>query len=102
VLLYGITDFRIKFLRFTGHLKISETAVNYKPDPARPWMGWSLIAIVTIKIVAGLLRVYSTKPHLTHSLIPHVQLLNEWALNFGILYLFFIAPSNYLKRGYIY
>jgi hypothetical protein len=98
----GITDFRIKFLRFTGHLKISEEVVNYKLNSARPWMGWSLIAIVTIKILVGLLLEFTTTPQLSHNLTPHLQLLSLWALNFGILYLFFIAPSNFLKRKGVY
>lgn len=98
----GITDFKIKFLRFTGHLNISEEAVSYKPDPARPWMGGSLIAIVTIQIMAGLFSAYAAAPQLTHSLFPHLQIFSVWAVSSGILYLFFIAPAKYLKRRGVY
>ena len=98
----GITDFGIKFLRFTGHLKINEEEVDYNPDPPRPWMGWSFIFVVTIQMVVDLLHAYTIDPDLAQNPTPHFQLFSAWALFFGTIYLFFIAPSNYLKRRKVY
>jgi hypothetical protein len=93
-----LTDRRFLFLRITGHLFISETEVNYRPDRARPIMGWTLIAMLTVEIWAGILSAYAKSPEFSHSFLPHFQIFCVWAIFTGILITFFIAPATLMKK----
>lgn len=97
-----ITDCRFVKLRMTGSLIINESEVNYKPDRARPWMGWSLIAIITLEILAGLFSVYVTHPGLSGKFLPHFMVMSTWLFFCGALHFIFIAPSDFMKKKGVY
>jgi hypothetical protein len=97
-----ITDRKFLKLRMTGHLIISETKIDYKPNRANPWMGWTLIAIITLEIFAGLFSIYVTNPDLSNKFFPHLMVMSTWLFFCGALHFIFIAPSDFMKKKGIY
>jgi hypothetical protein len=97
-----LTDRKFLQLRMTGHLVINETEVDYKPNHANPRIGWSLIAIITLEIFAGLFSVYATHPDLSDKFFPHLMVMSTWLVFCEILRFFFIAPSEFMKSRGVY
>jgi hypothetical protein len=97
-----LTDRKFLKLRMTGHLVINEAEVDYKPNRANPWMGWSLIAIITLQVFAGLFVVYATHPDLSDKFFPHLMVMSTWLFFCGLLHYIFIAPSEFMKSKGVY
>jgi hypothetical protein len=65
-------------------------------------MGWTLIAIITLEIFAGLFSIYVTNPDLSNKFFPHLMVMSTWLFFCGALHFIFIAPSDFMKKKGIY
>lgn len=94
----GITDRQFIKLRMTGNLNIGENGVSYKPDRMMPYMGWSLIAILTLQILSGLLSAQLSHPELAIRFFPTMMVISIWFLASSSLHYLFISSSVFMKK----
>ncbi|MEQ1662140.1 MAG: hypothetical protein ABL877_05550 [Thiobacillus sp.] len=96
---HDFTDFQIRWLRWSGHLRIKGQEVTLVPDRMMPVAGWMQVGLLSLVFSAGMLQIARSTVPDWKQMLGQLVLATLWMGAWWLLHRLYIAPWRVLKRA---